>query len=424
MKVLVIGSGGREHALCWKIAQSSKLSRLYCAPGSAGISEIAECVDIKADDINALCEFALEKSIGLTIVGPEAPLTRGIVDLFEKKALKIFGPDMASARLESSKIFAKEIMKAFGLPTADFKSFSRPDDAKAFIESNPLPLVIKADGLCAGKGVVVAESKEQALSAVESMMIKKTFGEAGERIIIERCLKGEEASVILISDGRDYKVLPASQDHKRVFDNDKGPNTGGMGAYSPALLITGSMQEKIEQKIIKPLIQGLCKQGLCYKGFLYIGIMIVDNSPYVLEFNVRLGDPEAQVILPRIKTDIISLIQACLNGNIKEANMAQDSRASLCVVCASAGYPGAYKTGLPISGLGALCHDNDIMVFHAGTKKNKSQYITAGGRVLGITALADDFESAIGKAYKAVLSVNFEGMHYRRDIGSRAVGIR
>ena len=426
MRVLVIGSGGREHALCWKIAQSGKVSRLYCAPGNAGISGHAECVDIKSDDINALLQFALKNAIDITVVGPEAPLVAGIVDIFKGNGLKIFGPDKISAQLEASKVFAKEIMKRFGINTADFKVFDNPDAAKNYIDAHPLPVVIKADGLCAGKGVIIAGTKEDALSAVDSMMRKKDFGPAGERIIVEECLQGEEASIILASDGRDYVLFPASQDHKRVFDNDKGPNTGGMGAYSPAPVVTDNIIKRVEAEIIRPLLNGLMSNGTPYKGVLYIGLMISGGNPYVLEFNVRFGDPETQAILPRIKTDLMDIIEKTIDGDMRSVNVVFDKRACVCVVLSSGGYPGSYRKDMPINGLKKAHAIDDVFVFHAGTKLMNTEgrapeTLTNGGRVLAVTAIADDVKAASDKAYDAVKLINFKGMHYRRDIGRRAI---
>ena len=426
MKILVIGSGGREHAMCWKIAQSEKVSKLYCAPGNGGISQIAECVDIESNDINALLSFAIDNSIDITVVGPEAPLTAGIVDVFKDHNLKIFGPDKISAQLEASKVFAKQAMSRFGINTADFKVFDNPDQAKAYIDSRPLPLVIKADGLCAGKGVIIAGTKEEAVSAVDSMMLKKDFGSAGEKIIIEEHLKGEEASIILISDGKDYILFPTSQDHKRVFDNDKGSNTGGMGAYSPAPIVTDALIRRIEKEIIRPMLDGLRRENTTYKGVLYIGLMIVHGDPYVLEFNARFGDPEIQAILPRLQTDLIDIIEKAIDEDIGSVKAVFDKRPCICVVLSSEGYPGSYKKNFPIIGLDKTCSIKDVVIFHASTrlirdKNQPSQAATNGGRVLGVTVMAEDIKSAIEKVYAAVRLISFEGMHYRKDIGRRAV---
>jgi len=426
MKILVIGSGGREHALCWKIAQSKRVARLYCAPGNGGIADIAECVDIKADDIAELLNFVKTNNIDITVVGPEAALVNGIVDSFKGEERKIFGPDQVMAMLEGSKIFAKETMERFGLPTADFRAFDDANEAKAFIKEKSLPLVIKADGLCAGKGVIIAHTEKEALSAIDSLMSDKEFGPAGERILIEDCLAGEEASIILVSDGKDFILFPSSQDHKRALENDQGPNTGGMGAYSPAPVIDKILEAKIRTRVIQPIIEGLYKEGTPYKGILYIGLMIVDNEPYVLEFNVRFGDPETQAILPRLKTDLLDIIEASLNGTIGEISVEIDKRVCVSVVCASEGYPGSYKKNLPIEGLDNALKVNDVILFHAGTKLAQNAtgakgYETNGGRVLAVTAIADNIKQAIDRAYEAVSLIHFNGMQYRKDIGFKAL---
>jgi phosphoribosylamine---glycine ligase len=427
MKILVVGSGGREHALCWKIAQSDKVNKLYCAPGNGGIADIAECVDIDSDDIEGILRFAIDNKIDITVVGPEAPLTAGIIDIFNAHGLKAFGPDKVSAQLEASKGFAKAVMQRFGIKTAAFKIFDNLVQAKAYIDSSPLPLVIKANGLCAGKGVIIAETKANALSAADTIMRGKSFGAAGDRIIVEEYLQGEEASVILVTDGKDYILFPTSQDHKRIFDNNQGPNTGGMGAYSPALIVTDALISRIEKDIICPLIEGLSREGTPYKGALYIGLMIVNGDPYVLEFNVRFGDPETQAILPRLETDLVDILQQTIDGGIHRIKPVFDRRPCVCVVLASGGYPGDYKRGFPITGLDRACLLEDVIIFHAGTRltgpeKPIPHILTNGGRVLGVTAIAKDMQGAIDKAYKAIGLVGFEGMQYRRDIGQKARG--
>jgi len=423
MQVLVIGSGGREDALCWKIAQSQRVDKIYCAPGNGGISETAECLDIKADDIDSLLAFAKEKKIDLTVVGPEVPLVAGIVDRFNAENLRIFGPDKYMAGLEGSKVFAKEIMSRFRIPTADFKVFDNPKEAKAYIKEKSAPLVIKADGLAAGKGVIVAKTTQEAESAVKAIMIDREFGAAGDKVIIEDCLEGEEASIILVADGRDFVVFASSQDHKRAFDNDEGPNTGGMGAYSPAPVVTESLEQTIKTDIIAPIIKGLFAEGTPYKGVLYIGLMIVKGEPYVLEFNVRFGDPETQAILPRLKTDLIEIIEASIGGGLDKISPDWDKKACVCVVCASGGYPGGYKKGLAIEGLKKCKEIKDLVVFHAGTVKDphNCKYSTNGGRVLGVVALGEDIRSAIETAYGGCSAIRFEEMHYRKDIGHRAI---
>ena len=427
MKILVIGSGAREHALCWKMAQSKKVKKLFCAPGNGGISEVAECVDINPEEIDLLLGFAKKEKIEFVVAGPEAPLVNGIVDRFSAEGIKIFGPDKYAAQLEGSKVFAKEMMARLGIPTAGFKVFKDASKAKKYIGEENRPFVVKADGLCAGKGVIVAASAEEAQAAADEMLSKKIFGPAGESIVIEEKLSGEEASIILVSDGKDFVTLASSQDHKRVFDNDRGPNTGGMGAYLPAPVVTKELGKKIEERIIRPLINGFRDNGTPYKGVLYVGVMVVDNEPYVLEFNVRFGDPETQAILPRLKADIVDIMEASVSGNIKSLKVEWDSRACVCVVCASGGYPGPYKKGLPIIGLDKASAVKDVVVFHAGTKiKNAGpgEYETTGGRVLGVTALGDDIKGAVDKAYEAVKLINFDGMHYRKDIGRRALAAR
>jgi len=427
MKVLVVGSGGREHALICKIKQSPKADKIYAAPGNGGIANDAECIDIKADDIAALLDFAKKNKIDLTVVGPEAPLAAGIVDEFTKNGLKIFGPQKELAKLEASKVFAKEIMKEFGIPTADYKIFGDAKKAKEYALGRGNPLVIKADGLAAGKGVIICKDSREALTAIEDIMVRKIFGAAGEKIIIEECLIGEEASFLVISDGKDTVPLASSQDHKRIFDNDQGPNTGGMGAYSPAPVVDELMQERIMREIINPLIKGLAKKGKFYKGVLYAGIMVTKDGPKVLEFNVRFGDPETQVILPRLNTDLIDLFLASIDNKIAQMKLDWKNKTAVCVVLASGGYPGDYKKGFEIFGLEeAVKASKEVYIFHAGTILRNTHdairtTITAGGRVLNVVSLGDDARQAINNTYKAVSRIKFEGMQYRKDIGHRAL---
>ncbi|MDP3791226.1 MAG: phosphoribosylamine--glycine ligase [Candidatus Omnitrophota bacterium] len=426
MKILVIGSGGREHAICWKVAQSPKCGKLYCAPGNGGISEVAELVDIKADDIEGLIKFAKEKSIDLTIVGPEGPLVAGIVDKFEKKGLRIFGPSKDCALLEGSKVFAKELMKSAGVPTADFKVFDSYDKALKYLEGKAPPVVIKADGLCAGKGVVVCKTITEATDAVKDMMVKRAFGDAANNVIIEDCLIGEEASIIVISDGKNVVSLASSQDHKRIFDGDKGLNTGGMGAYSPAPVVTEALFEDIMDRVVWPVIKTLAKLGKPYKGVLYAGIMVTKDGPKVLEFNTRFGDPETQAILPRLKSDLVEVIEKAIDGKLAGYSLQWDARPCVSVVVASGGYPGDYQKGIEIKDLEFAKALKDVVIFHAGTKKGRrladgnSTFITNGGRVLNVTALGSDIKTAIDNCYNAVGKINFDRMHYRRDIGYRA----
>ncbi|MFH1578227.1 MAG: phosphoribosylamine--glycine ligase [Candidatus Omnitrophota bacterium] len=425
MKILVIGSGGREHALVWKIAQSRLADKIFCAPGNGGISAKAECIDIKADDISGLIGFAQDKSIDLTVVGPEIPLAAGIVDQFQKAGLKVFGPIKRAASLESSKVFAKEIMKKYGVPTADFRVFDNYQDATRYLNDKNSACVVKADGLAAGKGVFVCPTVEEAQMAVDFIMKDRIFGEAGNRIIIEDCLEGEEASIIVFTDSSEVIPLASSQDHKRIFDSDQGANTGGMGAYSPAPLVTNELSEQILKIIIHPTIKGLASEGVLYKGILYVGVMVTASGPKVLEFNVRFGDPETQAILPRLNSDLVKLMLATIDGKLGEISnqggLDWDKRACVCVVCASGGYPGKYEKGKEITGLEKAGDMPDIVVFHSGTELKESKYMTNGGRVLGVTGLGEGIIEAISKTYQATEKINFEGMHYRKDIGKKAI---
>lgn len=427
MNILVIGSGGREHAICWKIAQSPKCSKLYCAPGNGGISEAAQLADIKADDIEGLLKFAKENKIDLTVVGPEVPLVAGIVDRFEKEGLKIFGPRKECAMLEGSKVFAKELMTKANVPTAAFEVFESHDAALKYLENKKPPLVVKADGLCAGKGVVVCKTIHEAEDAIRDMMVKKIFGAAAKKVIIEECLAGEEASIIVVVDGRNVVSMASSQDHKRIFDGDKGPNTGGMGAYSPAPIVTDALFKEIMDKVIHPVVNTLAKEGKPYKGALYAGIMVTKNGPKVLEFNARFGDPETQAIMPRLKSDLVELMEKAIDGKLAGYNPEWDERPCVSVVIAAGGYPGNYDKGLEIKDLGFAKGLKDVVIFHAGTKKGRraadgnSTFITNGGRVLNVTALGADIKDAIHNCYDAVGRIHFDGMQYRRDIGYRAI---
>ena len=431
MRILVIGSGGREHALVWKIAQSKLADKIFCAPGNGGISKQAECIDIKAEDIPRLLEFAKREKIDLTVVGPEAPLAGGIVDEFNNYKLRIFGPNKKAAQLEASKVFAKELMAKYKVPTADFKIFDNANEAKKYIELKGAPCVVKADGLAQGKGVIVAKTTDEAIQAVISIMQEKVFGDAGRRVIIEDCLFGEEASIIVLTDSREVIPLASSQDHKRVFDNDSGPNTGGMGAYSPAPVVTEGLFRKILDNIIYRIIHGLTKEGIGYNGVLYAGIMLTDEGPKVLEFNVRFGDPETQAILPRLKSDLLEAMLATseekLNRVQKTGLLNWDARTCVCVVCASGGYPGEYEKGKEILGLEEAEEMKDVVVFHAGTQRlngsttQRPKTVTNGGRVLGVTGLGNTISEAISTTYQALDKIHFQGMHYRRDIGQKAL---
>lgn len=419
MKILIIGSGGREHVLAWKLRQSPQVKEIYCAPGNGGISGMAECVDIQAQDLEGLARFARERKIDLTVVGPEAPLVSGIVDRFRSEDLRIFGPDKFSAQLEGSKIFAKEFMGRWRIPTADFRVFDDYDQARVYLQEADFPLVIKADGLASGKGVFICANVQEALEALDLIFRKKVFNKAGDKIVVEECLTGEEASILALSDGRDYVLLESAQDHKRIFDEDLGPNTGGMGAYSPAPVINESMLRKIEARIIAPAIHGMRQEGHAFKGVLYAGLMIANRSPYVLEFNVRFGDPEAQAVLPRLKSDLADILVASSCGGMNKINLKWDRRSCVCVVMSSGGYPGPYETGKEITGLETIS-DPDVTVFHAGTRKQGKKIFTSGGRVLGVTALGENIETAIAKAYSAVEHIGFDRCFFRRDIGAKA----
>jgi phosphoribosylamine--glycine ligase len=423
MKVLIIGSGGREHALAWKIFHSKFVNKIYCAPGNAGIGEIAQLVPIKPTDIEALAKFAENEKIDLTVVGPEAPLALGIVDLFESRGLRIFGPRKLPAEIESSKVFAKGFMKKYNIPTAEYEVFSKDEirQAKRYVKNLTPPIVIKADGLAGGKGVTICHTADEAIRTIDLYFVENIFGNAGDKIVIEKYLSGEEASIFAITDGENFLTLAPAQDHKRVFDGDKGKNTGGMGSYAPTPLVDDKLLNEIEKTIIKPTIDGLRNEGRKYKGCLYCGLMITEVGPKVLEFNCRFGDPEAQVVLPILNYDLIELLIASIEGNIDRINLPSPDATSVCVVMSSAGYPDKYETGREIHGLDEFKSSDDIIIFHAGTKRVNGKILTAGGRVLGVTAIGErnDFEGTIRKVYTAVEKIKFEGAHYRRDIGRR-----
>ncbi len=421
MKVLVVGSGGREHALTWKINQSSKVDKIFCAPGNAGIAELAECVNISATDIDALLKFALKENVDLTVVGPEASLVEGIVDLFEENNLRIFGPSKAASILEGSKVFTKEFLAKYNIPTAEFGIFTESEPAKAYIDKCGAPIVVKADGLAAGKGVIVAASVEEAKEAVDLIMQDKAFGTAGNTIVIEACLKGEEASFIAFTDGKTVLPLPTSQDHKAAYENDKGPNTGGMGAYSPAPVVTDEISDYVMKNVMLPTIEGLAKEGRPYKGMLYAGLMIDGDSINVLEFNCRFGDPEAQPLLMRLETDIVDILEAAIDGKLNEIDMKIDPRPTVCVVMASGGYPGSYQKGIEIFGLDEAAKVPGVVVFHAGTEEKDGKVVSNGGRVLGVTAIGESLKEAIAASYKATDCISWNDAFYRRDIGAKAM---
>ena len=421
MNILVVGSGGREHALIWKISKSEFVKKIYCAPGNAGTANLAQNVPISSDDIDALAAFAIEKGIDLTVVGPESPLAAGIVDLFESKGLKAFGPSKKAAQLEASKRFAKNIMEKYNIPTARGKSFTEIDRAKSYVKQIGSPLVVKADGLAAGKGVFVCQTEDEAIKALDEIMSDKIFGDAGSLVVIEECLVGEEASFIALTDGKTVLPLPTSQDHKRVFDNDQGPNTGGMGAYSPAPVLDFMLRRKAMTEVMIPAVKAMAAEGIPFKGVLYAGLMIHKDEVKVLEFNVRLGDPETQPILMRLKSDLVPLMEACVEGTLHKLKTEIDPRSTMCVVMAAGGYPGSYKKGAIIKGLDKAAALSDIVVFHAGTTFNNGEVITNGGRVLGVTALGEGIKDAMDKAYDACDKISWEGSFYRNDIGARAI---
>ena len=421
MKVLVIGSGGREHAYAWKVSQSPLVKKVFCAPGNAGIATLATCVPIDAEDVQSLLAFAKEEKIDLTICGPEGPLAKGVVDIFEAEGLKIFGASQKAAELEASKSFAKYIMEKYGVPTAKGQTFTSVRAARAYIKKMGAPVVVKADGLAAGKGVIVCQKEKEALDALERVMVKKEFGAAGNKAVVEECLVGEEASFIAFTDGKTVLPLPSSQDHKPVFDEDKGPNTGGMGAYSPAPIVDRYLHERVMKEVMIPTVQGMAAEGRLYKGFLYAGLMIDGDKIGVLEFNARLGDPEAQPLLMRVKSDIVPIMLAIIDGRLDQCRMEIDPRATVCVVMASGGYPGKYGKGFAISGLEAARRMKDVVVFHAGTGMKDKKVVANGGRVLGVTALGDTVAKAIDRAYRAVEKINWQKVHYRNDIGQKAL---
>lgn len=419
MRILVVGGGGREHALVWKLAQSPLVTKIFCAPGNPGIAELAECVGIAADNIKALCGFAKENHVDLTVVGPEKPLTDGIVDYFSARGLRVFGPNQEAAQLEGSKSFAKERMQKYGIPTADFKVFDSATEARAYIETRGKGLVVKADGLAAGKGVVVAETAAEALQAIDEIMLKKVHGDAGSQVVLEERLIGEEASLLAFTDGFVVVPMVAAQDHKRIGDGDSGPNTGGMGAYAPAPVVTPELLSQIQHTILQPMIDGLRNDGILYQGCLYAGLMITSEGPKVIEFNARFGDPETQVVLPLLDGDLVPILAACIDGSLADCEVVWKDSAAVCVVLAAGGYPGDYRRGDVISGLAAA--QKQAVVFHAGTGLSGDAVVTNGGRVLGVTAVAEDIAAAVARVYPAVSQIRFDGMQYRKDIAHRAL---
>lgn len=421
MRILVIGGGGREHALVWKLAQSPQVDKIFVCPGNPGMKNLAECIALPLTDLEKVADFAQQEAIDLTVVGPEATLVAGIVDVFSKRGLAIFGPTAAAAEIEGSKAFSKQLMAKYGIPTAFFKVCEDIPTAKAYIEEKGAPIVVKADGLAAGKGVVVAMTKAEALAAVDDMMGDLKFGGAGARVVLEEYMEGEEASLLAFTDGETIVPMLAAQDHKRVNDGDEGPNTGGMGAYAPAPVMTDILKEKCVELVLKPTIEAMKAEGRPYKGCLYAGLMIKGDDIKVVEFNARFGDPETQVVLPLLASDLVDVMLACAQGRLGEIEVKWSDAATVCVVMASGGYPESYKQGLPITGLEAAGALPDTIVFHAGTKEVDGEIVTAGGRVLGITAIGKDIRAAKDKAYAAVEYIKFTDAHYRHDIAWRAL---
>ncbi len=423
MRVLVVGSGGREHSLAWKIRASPRVQRVYCAPGNAGIEEVAELVPIAADDIASLARFAEEQEIDLTVCGPEVPLTLGIADEFHARGLRLFGPNRSGARLEGSKAFTKDLLRRNAIPTAYYGAFNDADEAKRYLHEVGAPIVVKADGLAAGKGVIVCATVKEAEEAIGEMMRGRIFGDAGAHIVIEEFLEGEEVSFIALTDGKTVLPLASSQDHKRALDGDRGPNTGGMGAYTPAPIVSKDLHDRLMREVMEPMVAALSAATIDYRGVLYAGIMVTPNGPKVLEFNARFGDPECQPLMLRLKSDIVDLMDACIDRRLHEVQIEWDERAAACVVLAAGGYPGDYEKGTPIHGLDRLHDWKGGVVFHAGTARRNGSVVTNGGRVLGVTALGDTIADAVAEAYRATRLIEWDGMFYRHDIGHRALGV-
>jgi phosphoribosylamine---glycine ligase len=417
MKVLVIGSGGREHALAWKIRQSSRVDDVYVVPGNAGTARIARNVQLNIADLSKLCSFAQEENIGLTVVGPDDALAAGIVDAFQAAGLRIFGPSKKAAQLESSKSFAKRFMVRHGIPTAHFAEFNSSEDARRAIEEFGFPVVVKADGLALGKGVVIAANRSEAIATIDDMIERRRFGEAGRKIVLEEFLSGAECSIHALVDGSSYLLFPAAQDHKQIYDGNRGPNTGGMGTCSPSRKLDSASLHKIREQVLDPFIHGIQTDSLDFRGLLFPGLMLTKEGPRVLEFNCRFGDPETQVLLPRLKGDLVDLLEATIDGRLHTLNPEWDPRAAVCVVMASGGYPGSYETGKTISGLQQVEEEAGMMIFHAGTRRVEDRLITAGGRVLGVTALGATLLDAREAAYKGIKKIEFDGSYFRRDIG-------
>ena len=417
MKVLVVGSGGREHAIVWKLKQSPKAEKIYCAPGNAGIAQDAECVPIAAMEIDKLVKFAKDEKIDFTIIGMDDPLVAGIVDAFEAEGLKVFGPRKNAAIIEGSKAFSKDLMKKYGIPTAKYETFDNYDDAKAYVLSQSVPIVVKADGLALGKGVLICNTHEEAVAALDEIMVDKKFGASGSKVVIEEFLTGPEVSVLSFCDGKTVVPMVSAQDHKRAFDNDEGLNTGGMGTFSPSRIYTKEINDECMEKIFKPTVAAMAAEGRTFVGVLYFGLMLTKDGMKVIEYNARFGDPETQVILPRLKTDMLEIMEACVDGTLDKMNIEWYDNAAVCVVEASGGYPVSYEKGFEITGLDEAAKRDDIVVFHAGTALKDGKLVTNGGRVLGITGIGKDLDEARKIAYEGVELVNFEKKHFRHDIG-------
>ncbi len=417
MKVLVVGGGGREHTIVWKIAQSPKVDKIYCAPGNGGISELAECVPIKATDIDGVVNFAKENKIDLVMVAPDDPLVMGMVDALEKEGIRAFGPRANAAIIEGSKVFSKDLMKKYNIPTAGYEVFDNPKDALEYIKKGTFPAVIKAEGLALGKGVIIAQDLAEAEAGIHDIMEDKVFGESGSRVVIEEFLTGPEVSVLAFCDGKTVKPMVSAQDHKRAYDNDEGLNTGGMGTFSPSRLYDAAKEKECMENIFLPTVKAMAEEGRPFKGVLYFGLMMTEKGVKVIEYNARFGDPETQVVLPRLKTDLVEIMEAVIDERLDEVEIEWADNAAVCVVMASGGYPVKYQSGYEISGLDEVAKYDDLTVFHAGTKLDGGKTLTAGGRVLGITAVADNLDNAIKRAYEGVGMVSFTDCHYRKDIG-------
>jgi len=420
MRVLIVGGGGREHALAWKIGQSPKVEKIFCAPGNAGTAQVAENVDIPADQVDRLLEFALENKIGLTVVGPEQPLVLGIVDKFQEKGLRVFGPSAQAAELEGSKVFCKDLMNKYGIPTGEHRVFDTHESAQDYVRDRKEKLVVKAEGLAAGKGVIICNDGQSAVETIRTIMKDKAFGEAGDRIVVEEFLEGQEVSLLAFTDGETVLPLDSAQDHKAAYDGDLGPNTGGMGACSPTPIFPDELKHEVMETIMTPTVQAMEKEDRPFQGILYAGLMLTASGPKVLEFNVRFGDPETQPLLMRMQSDIIPLFEACIDGSLDQQEVAWKPQSAVCVVMAAEGYPGPYEKGKVIFGLEAAGELSDVQVFHAGTKLLGGDVVTNGGRVLGVTALGSDFKTVIANVYNAVEQISWDGIHYRKDIGRRA----